>query len=109
MVDLLAEPLVLFPRDIAPALHDAVLGFYRRHGVEPRPVQRAVQMATLVHLVSADFGLAWVPASMQALQRAGVVYRPSPAGAPAAETWLLAAERHSPALAAFLRTLPVRR
>lgn len=105
---LLAEPLVLFPRDIAPALHDAVLSFYRQHGMNPQPAQRAVQMATLVHLVSADFGLAWVPASMQALQRAGVEYRRAPAGAPQAETWLLVAEGRNPALEAFLASLPLR-
>lgn len=102
---LLAEPLVLFPREIAPALHDAVLAFYRQHGVDPQPRQRAVQMATLIHLVSADFGLAWVPASMQALQRAQVLYRPAPRGAPQCQTWLLAAQPHPPVLQAFLRHL----
>jgi DNA-binding transcriptional LysR family regulator len=100
---LLAEPLVLFPREIAPALHDAVLDFYRRHGVNPQPRQRAVQMATLIHLVSADFGLAWVPASMQALQRAQVEYRPAPRGAPQCQTWLLAADPTPPVVAALLR------
>lgn len=102
---LLAEPLVMFPREIAPALHDAVLAFYRAHGVDPQPRQRAVQMATLIHLVSADFGLAWVPASMQALQRAQVVYRPAPRGAPQCETWLLAAEPRPPVVDALLRHL----
>ncbi|WP_374662140.1 LysR family transcriptional regulator [Inhella sp.] len=103
---LLAEPLVLFPREIAPALHDAVLDFYRQHGLDPQPRQRAVQMATLIHLVSADFGLAWVPASMQALQRAQVVYRAAPRGAPNCHTWLLAAAPQTPAVQAFLRHLP---
>lgn len=102
---LLAEPLVLFPREIAPALHDAVLDFYRRHGVDPQPRQRAVQMATLIHLVSADFGLAWVPASMQALQRAQVRYRAAPRGAPVCQTWLLAASPQTPVVQAFLRHL----
>jgi len=102
---LLAEPLVLFPREIAPALHDAVLAFYRRHGLDPQPRQRAVQMATLIHLVSADFGLAWVPASMQALQRAHVVYRPAPRGAPQCQTWLLAADPRPPVVEALLRHL----
>jgi DNA-binding transcriptional LysR family regulator len=103
---LLAEPLVLFPRDIAPALHDAVLAFYRQHGVEAQPVQRAVQMATLIHLVSADFGLAWVPTSLQAIQRAQVEYRAAPAGAPRCRTWLLTADPAAPVMQAFLRHLP---
>ena len=91
--------------EIAPALHDAVLAFYRQHGVDVQPRQRAVQMATLIHLVSADFGLAWVPASMQALQRAQVVYRPAPRGAPQCQTWLLAAEPRPPVVDALLRQL----
>ncbi len=103
---LLAEPLVLFPRDIAPALHDAVIDFYRAHGVLGQPRQRAVQMATLIHLASADFGLAWVPAAMQVLQRPGVVYRPAPAAAPRCETWVLVAEPAPPVVRAFLQTLP---
>jgi DNA-binding transcriptional LysR family regulator len=103
---LLAEPLVLFPRDIAPALHDAVIDFYRAHGVLGQPRQRAVQMATLIHLASADFGLAWVPASMQALQRPGVVYRPAPRGAPRCRTWVLAAQPMGPVAHAFLQGLP---
>lgn len=107
--DLLAQPLVLFPREIAPALHDAVLDFYRAHGVQVRPAQRAVQMATLIHLVSADFGLAWVPASLQALQREGVVYRPAPRGAPACETWLIWQEPATPVAQRFIEQLPLRR
>lgn len=103
---LLAEPLVLFPREIAPALHDAVLDFYRQHGVAVQPRQRAVQMATLIHLVSADFGLAWVPQSMQAVQRAGVHFRAAPRNAPRCETWLLAASTAPPVLEAFLRQVP---
>jgi DNA-binding transcriptional LysR family regulator len=103
---LLAEPLVLFPREIAPALHDAVLDFYRQHGVAVQPRQRAVQMATLIHLVSADFGLAWVPQSMQAVQRAGVHYRAAPRDAPRCETWLLAAAPMPPVLKAFMRHVP---
>lgn len=102
----LAEPLVLFPRDIAPALHDAVIDFYRAHGAPAQPRQRAVQMATLIHLASADFGLAWVPASLQALQREGVVYRAAPRSAPRCETWLLGRRPLSPVAEAFFAALP---
>lgn len=71
-----AEPLLIFPRNIAPSLFDAVLGFYRAMGATPRIAQEAIQMQTLVNLVSAGMGLAWVPASVMLLQRPGVVYRP---------------------------------
>lgn len=91
--ELLAQPLVIFPRVIAPSLYDAVLGFYHRHGVSPVIAQEAIQMQTIVNLVSAGLGLAWVPRSMTQLQRPGVVYRPLPAslreGAPQCETSLV--------------------
>jgi len=71
----LAEPLVIFPRRIVPSLHDAILGMYHAAGREPRIVQEAIQMQTIVNLVSAGLGLAWVPASVREFQRSGVVYR----------------------------------
>ncbi|RZT93656.1 LysR family transcriptional regulator [Rivibacter subsaxonicus] len=74
----LSEPLVLFPRAIAPSLFDTVLALYQRHGLQPTVAQQAIQMQTIVNLVSAGLGLAWVPATIGALQRPGVVYRPAP-------------------------------
>jgi DNA-binding transcriptional LysR family regulator len=91
--ELLAEPLVIFPRAIAPSLYDAVLAYYHRHGASPQVAQEAIQMQTIVNLVSAGLGLAWVPRSMVQLQRPGVVYRPLPPslaeGAPQCETSLV--------------------
>jgi len=71
----LAEPLLVYPRGIAPSLYDALLSFYAAHGVVPSIAQEAIQMQTLVNLVSTGMGLAWVPESMMQLQRPGVVYR----------------------------------
>lgn len=71
----LAEPLVVFPRRIVPSLHDAILGMYHAAGREPRIAQEAIQMQTIVNLVSAGLGLAWVPESVRQFQRSGVVYR----------------------------------
>ena len=75
------QPLVIFPRSIAPSLFDAIVGHYRAQGATPHIAQEAIQMQTLINLVSAGIGLAWVPASLTQLQRPGVVYRPL-AGAP---------------------------
>jgi DNA-binding transcriptional LysR family regulator len=90
---LLREPLVIFPRGIAPSLYDAVLAFYHRHGVTPVIAQEAIQMQTIVNLVSAGLGVALVPRSMNRLQRPGIVYRALPAGlgegAPRCETSLV--------------------
>ncbi len=69
------EPLVIFPRQIAPSLYDAVLSAYRAKGATPQIAQEAIQMQTIVNLVSGGMGVAWVPESVTRLQRPGVVYR----------------------------------
>ncbi len=75
---LLGEPLVMFPRRILPSLHDAITALYRAAGREPVVAQEAIQMQTIVNLVSADLGVAWVPQSVRQFQRPGVVYRALP-------------------------------
>ncbi len=91
LAQVLAQPLVIFPRAIAPSLYDAILAFYHRHGASPAIAQEAIQMQTIVNLVSAGLGLAWVPRPMTVLQRAGVAYRalPASADAPRCETSLV--------------------
>ncbi len=90
LTQVLQLPLVVFPREIAPSLFDAVLGFYRAHGATPQIAQEAIQMQTIVNLVSAGMGVAWVPASVCALQRPGVRYQPwSGARVPLCETSLI--------------------
>lgn len=97
-----AEPLVIFPRAIAPSLFDAVVGHYRAMGATPAIAQEAIQMQTIVNLVSAGLGVAWVPASLMQLQRPGVVYRPL-SGAPlACETSLVWAEPAAPVVQRFV-------
>ncbi|RYY88585.1 MAG: LysR family transcriptional regulator [Comamonadaceae bacterium] len=71
----LAEPVVIFPRRILPSLHDAIFGMYHAAGREPAVAQEAIQMQTIVNLVAAGLGVAWVPASVREFRRAGVVYR----------------------------------
>ncbi|MES3014587.1 MAG: LysR family transcriptional regulator [Pseudomonadota bacterium] len=91
--DVLAQPLVIFPRTATPSLYDAVLAFYHRHGATPVIAQQATQMQTIVNLVSAGLGIALVPEAVTQLQRPGVIYRPLPAAlaelAPHCETSLL--------------------
>ncbi|HZP93575.1 MAG TPA: LysR substrate-binding domain-containing protein [Burkholderiales bacterium] len=68
-------PFILFPRHMAPGLYDDVVSFCRSAGFSPRVEQEAVQMQTIVSLVSAELGVAIIPQSLQNLQRTGVVYR----------------------------------
>lgn len=99
-------PLIVFPRRIAPAFHDAILGCYRAAGIAPSIGQEAIQMQTIVGLVSAGMGIALVPQSVSNLKRPGVEYR-SLAGQPALIETGLAWRRDndSPVLRAFLQLL----
>ena len=73
--DVLGQPLVIFPRRIVPSLYDAIFAMYHAAGESPRVAQEAIQMQTIVNLVSAELGVAWVPESVQQFKRPGVVYR----------------------------------
>lgn len=103
---LLAQPLVIFPRRVAPSLYDALIAFHHRHGATPAIAQEAVQMQTIVNLVSAGLGIAWVPQSMLQLQRSGVRYRRLPASLAASavrcETSLAWPQRHDPVVQRFV-------
>jgi len=68
------EPLVIFPRQIAPSLFDALVSSYHAGGHALRIAQQAIQMQTIVNLVSGGMGVAWVPESVTRLQRPGVRY-----------------------------------
>ena len=73
--ELLTQPLVIFPRRILPSIHDAVFAMYHASGRLPEVAQEAIQMQTIVNLVSAGLGIAWVPESVRQFRRPGVVYR----------------------------------
>lgn len=83
---LLEAPLILFPRQIAPAFHDLITGYYAAHGGRVRVVQEAIQMQTIISLVSAGMGISLVPASLRHLARTGVRYVDLDGTAPMLET-----------------------
>jgi DNA-binding transcriptional LysR family regulator len=82
LADVLAEPLVIFPRRIVPSLHDAIFALYHAAGRAPRVAQEAIQMQTIVNLVWGGLGVAWVPESVTQFRRDGVVYRDAAEFAP---------------------------
>ncbi|WP_284617452.1 LysR family transcriptional regulator [Aquabacterium humicola] len=100
--DIADEPLVIFPRQIAPSLYDAVLAAYRANDATPHIGQEAIQMQTIVNLVSAGMGVAWVPQSLTRLQRPGVVYRRVGAVDLRCETSLLWREPAPPVVERFV-------
>ncbi len=99
-------PLIIFPRPIAPALHDAILGCFTAAGLTPEIGQQAIQMQTIVSLVSAGMGMALVPQSVSNLMRPGVDYRQLLDSTPLVETgcaWRR--DNPSPVLQGFLELL----
>jgi DNA-binding transcriptional LysR family regulator len=104
--DLPALPLIIFPRKISPALHDAILSCFSAAGVTPVIGQEAIQMQTIVGLVSAGMGLALVPQSVSNLMRPGVEYRALATPTPLVETGLAwRRDNASPVLHGFLELL----
>lgn len=99
-------PLIIFPRRIAPAFHDAILACFREAGLTPRIGQEAIQMQTIVGLVSAGMGIALVPQSVSNLKRSGVEYRPLIDKTLSVETGLAwRRDNPSPVLRTFLELL----
>jgi DNA-binding transcriptional LysR family regulator len=97
-------PLILFPRHSAPAFHDLVTGYIAAHDGTPQIVQEAVQMQTIISLVSAGMGIALVPASLRNLARTGVRYMDLAGDAPVLETGLAwNGENITPPVAHFLQ------
>lgn len=99
-------PLVIFPRRVAPAFHDLVTGYYAAHGGQARIVQEAIQMQTIISLVSAGMGIALVPTSLRNLARRGVRYIELAGEAPVLETgvaWRV--DDRTPTLARFLEVV----
>ncbi len=96
-------PLVVFPRRLAPGFYDIIMDCYGAAGLTPRIGQEAIQMQTIVSLVSAGMGVALVPQSLRNLRRTGVVYRPLREAVPAVVTGLVwRTAEVTPVLAGFI-------
>ncbi len=99
----IASPLVLFPRHVAPLFYDKVVGYCSASGGQVDIAQHAIQMQTIVSLVSAGMGIALVPASLRRLARSGVRYLDLQE-APSLEMGMVwRGDRMSPVLDNFLR------
>ena len=86
--ELAGEAFVMVPREIAPGLYDIVSALASRAGFSLNVAQEAIQMQTVVSLVSSGLGLAIVPGSLANLGRRGVVYREIADPHPRLELWL---------------------
>lgn len=101
--DVIASPLVIFPKRSAPAFYDLVMDYFVSRGGQARIAQEAIQMQTIIALVSAGMGIALVPASLRHLARTSVRYVDLPDGAPSLETGIVwRRDETAPTLARFL-------
>ncbi|UCD68370.1 MAG: LysR family transcriptional regulator [Betaproteobacteria bacterium] len=78
-------PFIITPRHMAPGLYDDIVSFCHSAGFSPQVTQEAIQMQTVVSLVSAEMGVALIPSSLKNLRRAGVVYKPLRENSPMSE------------------------
>lgn len=102
----IASPLVVFPRRVAPSFHDLVTGYFTACGGTAHIAQQAIQMQTIISLVSAGLGIALVPASLRNLARAGVCYLDLAGEVPQLETGIIwRRDDTTPTLENFLRLL----
>ncbi len=103
-------PLVIFPRRIGPRFQDLIFNCFRDAGVTPRIGQEAIQMQTIVSLVSAGMGIALVPQSVSNLKRPGVEYRALKEASPRVEFGLAwRRDNASPVLSAFVELMRKKR
>lgn len=73
--ELAGERFLGFERHHGPMIFDAMVATCMRHGFSP-DLFPARQMHTIVSLVAGGIGVALVPASVKAMPREGVAYRP---------------------------------
>lgn len=101
--DLAQEFFILFPRTVGPNLYSQIMTLCAQAGFSPKVVQEVTPQPTMIGLVAAGIGIAFVSASLQSISRPGVVYRSLQEAAPVlrlAIAWK--EEARSPALQNFL-------
>ncbi|WP_020201086.1 LysR family transcriptional regulator [Cupriavidus sp. WS] len=76
ILELQADPLFWFQRRLNPAYFDHYEALFRTLGFSPPRVPEPADHHVLLGLIADGQGVALVPASLQAMARAGVVYKP---------------------------------
>ena len=101
--ELAHESFILFPRTVGPHLYSQIVSLCTQAGFTPKVVQEVTPQPTMVGLVAAGIGIAFVAASIQKISRPGVVYRQLQEDTPIlqlAVAWKN--EQQSPVLKSFL-------
>lgn len=74
LATLRAEPLVLFPREVAPSLYEVIISACLRAGFQPDSVQQSPQISSAINMVAAGFGITIIPDSLRSIQLPGVSF-----------------------------------
>jgi len=72
---LASEPFVLFPRHVAPSLHDTIASICIEAGFSPRIVHEASSWPSVISLVKAGLGITMAPSSARDILPGGVVFK----------------------------------
>lgn len=75
MYELIDEPFILPAHHLGAGLYAQIMVFFQQISFHPKVTQSATLLQTAVSLVAGSVGVALVPASLQNLQRTGVVYK----------------------------------
>ncbi len=106
IVDLHGEPFILYPESSRSRYAQLIFQLCSDHGFEPQVVQQTGEVQTAVSLVAAGIGVTLVPESVQAVHRAGIVYRPLKEPRPAvALSVAYRSDEKSPILPHFLQVV----
>ena len=76
LASLAHEPLVMFPRPLAPGLHDAVVSSFHDAGIPIRMRHEAAHPHLAFALISAGIGVTLLPLDSESFCHDGIVYRP---------------------------------
>lgn len=82
LTELANEAFVASPRRQGQGFHDQLISLCQTAGFQPRIVQEARQLQTVIALVACGFGIALVPASLALTSRQDIVFRPIEVDAP---------------------------
>ncbi|MEP0879766.1 LysR family transcriptional regulator [Funiculus sociatus GB2-M2] len=97
------ESFILFPAKMGPIFYEQIINMCQQAGFRPKVAQEAVQMQTIIGLVAAGLGIAFVPASLQNFHRSGVIYRSLQEQTPKTGLYLTWRQHDSsPVISAFL-------
>lgn len=72
---LVQESFILIPRAVGPHLYSQIMMVCAQAGFSPHVVQEVTPQPTMIGLVAAGIGIAFVSESLQSISRPGVVYR----------------------------------